>query len=324
MTEYEPEREIEPIEGELQALPALLAGVGLTPEETEYGYRCRNLVGTKDVGWNYFLSAKYLTRMPAFENPRRKFEWEFRKLQREVLGEIFSSPGRPHINLYLVGTTEEIAELDSRGFSYQAETDQDYALKWFGTLEELEDHLGGAFATLPASRKAHKEPRVALLHSLSERTADQPAPAKVFVLSRIDADTPAALLVEEKAAERELIAKIYHRILGRSFSLEWTESEALFSRPFLQPGVSRVFASSGERAAFDLACFLAQTASNVTPGLGIGIHCALTHFCILGRMRLMGVLQEFIVATGVSVEIQAESSSVRSMATKLLGKVALT
>ena len=311
---------ITPIEDDLQALPATLTSLGFVPEVTALGYRCPKLVGGKPVGWMYFLSAKYILRCATAS---REFNRDFRTIQAELFEEVFYGTPKPSLYLYIVGTAEELAELDTRGTSYLVELDINYAAKWLGTLDALTREIGGLFSTLPPSRRANAQPSVALLREVRDRPSSALAPEKVFTRGQYPrAEAAQDLLLGQRASDRALVAQVYARVMGRGFKLQWTSSEITFGRDYMAEGVPRYMASSGEQACFDLSCFLVEGARNVTPGLTIGLHGVLTSFDTLIRFRLLDVLQEFVAATGVSLEVQTADSASLQHAKRKLGAVA--
>lgn len=305
-----------PIENELTGLYELLTAAGLSPERTETGYRCPVNAGPHQVGWSYLVSAQRILMLPEFKQ-------DFSALQAELFDELYSASPRPSLYLYIVGTPEELAELDNSGKAYLMESNMNYAVKSLATMAELEGLLGGLFAVVPLARKANKAPQVRMLRELRDRVTDAAEPAYALSrFSRFAEFIEAELLQDNRGADRELVSQVYRRFMGRDFHLVWTPSGATFGRGGDMQGMPRHMASSGELAGYDMACFLMETARRSAPGLTIGLHGTLSSLDTLKQTLVLDVLRDFIAATGISVELQSANTTVLGLAKLKLKAVA--
>lgn len=239
----------------------------------------------------------------------------FRHLFDKLFGTLhFGGAPRKELFLYVITDGTPFVDKLTAKEVYSIESSMDYALKLVCSNEELGLLLANPFPVLTGAARANEAPALSLLKTQHDRAEGDGLPTRNLYIFNGTGEAYAkelALVPGNPQAER--VKLLYARIMGRGFKLIISATSVRFAQTYQDIGSALDYASRGERAGFELACFLAKASAEVHPGMRIGLNHILANLDIMKLLAALDVLRQFMEATGSSIEVESANSSVQNM-----------
>lgn len=240
-------------------------------------------------------------------------------LHSEVQVVLGPRPDQTPLKLFMLFGDDLHSDARAQSFASLIRTDGNFALKEVGTLSDLENILMPAFP-ISSARAALTEPlkSPALTTGPAEQlmwTKPAPAPDVTLVSFVLRASNTAQDL---SIPEKDLLQSLYTRVQGGSRLLQLDMPEAQLgwegATADSPDGLPMRYCSGAERALFGLLLELVKTYRTIQPGQVLCISEALNTFDIVTQTRVLDVLMDFQVATGVHLYLRTNRTEARGWA----------
>jgi hypothetical protein len=313
-----------------------LEAQGLTVENVDNALRCELRLGEILTGYVFFVSAPFLFSLASHpksepeddydrehrEKGLRRFEYDFREFQQNLMYETFSGPPHRECYLFIVGSETYLQNKVSLSERLGVESDSSIARKYVGTLPQALAWTKSLF-DLRHVANAEFRPTFDAIQDVLYLKEDAPEVTDVFTHRDLEEELDPVLLSSAGYAKiRARTESILLRIAGPEYRISWHSDGVCLGFLRDAPSIPLAWVSTGERKAFMFAHFLARLAESAGPHMRLGIYNALNGLTVIWLLGALDALREFSFATGASVRMVLPQRDRRTLAERKFAHIA--